>query len=526
MKKIFVLILGLNFCFAYAQKKTDPVVMTIEDMEVPLSEFLFLAQKDSGVNLLNKKSLQDYVELFKTYKLKVADAKSLRIQESIAFQSELSTYQAQLIGSYLYDKEGQEQAMRHIYEISKELLSVSHILFELPAKSLPKDTLEVFNKANEVYKRIKAGEDFSAVGQALMADESADVIYEDIEYVFPLQTFKVVSDAAYALSEGDVSAPIRSPLGFHIIRLNRKATDNVRLQVAHILIQTSENYTEEDDLVLLQRANEIYEKAINGEDFGELAMRYSNDMNTIENGGLLPYFGRGYMVLPFEQAAFALKNIGDISAPVKTRYGYHIIKLIDTAAYPPYKEVEESIYRMMQQGDWNHELVKSFDEKQKAALGYKFNQEAYNELVQIADNYFPTDTAFYNRAVQLAKPVMFLEGKPFPQFEFADYVRLKPQSLKTFSGDYLAEQYIFFVREIIKKLTEMNLEKNQEFNSLMNEYYDGILLFEVSNTRVWEKPFEEHEALEQAWLNDLNQKYKVTINWKVLNNLKKYLKKQ
>ena len=106
MKKIFVLILGLNFCFAYSQKDADPVVMTVGDMEVPLSEFLFLAQKDSEVDLLNKKSLESYVELFKNFKLKVADAKTSRFQESYAFQQELANYRSQLMSSYLYDRAG------------------------------------------------------------------------------------------------------------------------------------------------------------------------------------------------------------------------------------------------------------------------------------------------------------------------------------------------------------------------------------------------------------------------------------
>ena len=524
MKKIFVLMLGLNFCFAYSQID-DPIVMTVGDMEVPLSEFLFLAQKDGSVNLLNKKSRNNYVELVKNFKLKVADAKSLRIQESLLFQQELASHQAQLIEGYLSDKEGETQAIRQVYERGKEILSLSHIMFKLPEKSLPKDTLEVFNKANEVYKRILAGEDFETVGKALDADENSEAIFEDADYVFPLQAFRELEEAAYALHEGGISAPVRTLLGFHIIRLNRKYADTNRIQVAHILIQSPESDDPEDDQALLARANEVYGKMKNGEDFGKLAVEYSADEQTRENGGVLPFFGLGAMVLPFEQAAFALENIGDVTEPVQTRYGYHIIKLVGKRDYPTFEELEYAIYMAMSQGEWKHELYKVFDERQKEKLGYTFYQEAYNELLRLSDDYFPTDDEFYSRANQLDKPLMRMNEQDFPQYEFVDYMRVKPISLKTYSGDFLHEQYQLFVREIITKLIQLNLEEGYpEFSQLMNECHDGILLFEVSNTRIWEKPLEDQARLEQEWMKELNQKYKVVINRKVLNNIKKYLK--
>ena len=525
MKKIFVLIIGLNFCFAYSQKNDDPIVMTIGDMEVPLSEFLFIAQKDnSGVNLLDKKSLENYIGLFKIFKQKVADAKSIRIQESIQFQRELSTYQSQLAQSYMSDYEGEEQAVRKVYEQAKFLFSLSHIMFKLPEQSLTKDTLEVFNKANEVYNRIKAGADFAAVGNALSEDENAGVIYEDENQIFPIQTFKEIVDAAFAMSPGDISAPIRTPLGFHIIRLNRKIENTVRLQVAHILIKEPDADVAYDEQTLWKDANDIYEKIKSGEDFAQLAEQYSNDENTKYNGGVLPPFGLGNMVLPFEQAAFALKNEGDVSSPVRTRFGYHIIKLLVKTGYPSFEEMSQSLYMSMQNGDLSQELYKVFDDTQKKKMGYVFYQDAYNELVKLCDDYFPTDTSFYNIASQMTKPIMQLKGEDFPQYEFADYIKLRSTSQKTYSVDFLNDQYAIFVREIMTKLIERDLTDDPEFNNLINEYYDGILFFEVSDTRVWSKPIEEQENLEKEWLQELNKKYKVTVNKKVVNNLKKYLK--
>ena len=525
MKKILVLILGLNFCFAYPQNNDSIIVMTVGDIEVPLSEFLFIAKKeDSGVNLLDKKSRENYIELFKTFKLKVADALSLRIQESLYFQTELDTYHAQLIASYVSDNEGEEQAMRKIYEQNKYLFSLSHIMFKLPEKSLPKDTLEVFLKANAAYNRIKAGEDITTVGRALMGDENAGAIYEDQDYVFPIQTFKEIVEMAFSMSQGDISVPIRTPLGYHIIRLNQKIANTNRLQVAHILLQVPETIEQEDEQAILKDATDLYERIKKGEDFAELAERYSTDEGTKYRGGELPLFGLGNMVLPFEQTAFALENIGDVSKPVRTRFGYHIIKLLGKSDYPSFEEMAQSIYTSMQQGDLTHELYKVFDERQKEKMGYIFYQDAYNELLKLCDDYFPTDTIFYSLTSQMTKPIMQLQGMDFPQYEFVDFIRIRSTSIKTYSVDFLNDQYTLFVREIISRLIERNVEDDPVFINLMNEYHDGILFFEVSDTKVWSKPLEEQENLEREWIQELNKKYKVTINKKVLNNIKKYLK--
>ena len=522
MRKIFVLIAGLHFCCAYAQQLEDPTVMTVAGVEVPLSEFLFLAQKDNEVNLLDKKSLENYVELFKNFKLKVADAKSARIQESRSFQEELATYHAQLLASYLSDKAGEEQVIRKVYERGKEVLTLSHIMFKLPEKSLPKDTLEVFNKANAIYKRIVAGEDFNALGQALKEDENSEVIYEEIDYVFPLQAFMAFEEMAYSLSEGKLSTPVRTPLGFHIILMRRKTIEPGSLQVAHILFQSAES-APEDDEALLKRANEVYAKIKAGEDFGDLVKNHSADESTRFTGGILPYFSVGSMVLPFEQAAFALENIGDLSEPVQSRFGYHIIQLLDKQAFPSFEEMAQSIYSTMNQSEWNHELKKSMDERLKEKFGFICYPEAYEELLKLCDDYFPTDQEFYDRASKMTKPIMRLNTieRDFPQDEFAAYMRLKTWSKYTYSKDYLNEMFIFFVREILTTLEKTDLEeKNPEFRQLMNEYHDGILLFEISTHRVWSQPVEEQAKAEQEWIKELNETYKVEINWNVLNNLK------
>jgi peptidyl-prolyl cis-trans isomerase SurA len=529
MKKIFVfVILGLNFYFAYS-KENDPVVMTVAGKEIPLSEFLFLAQKDSSVDLLNKKSLDDYVTLFKNFKLKVAEAESLSMDQTYAFEDELNNYQTQLKASYLSDKEGEARALREVYERNNEIVSISHILFPLPSQSLSKDTLAGYNRAYEVYRRIANGEDFDAVGQSLAEDEKSGVTYETIDYLYPLKAYKAFEDAAYTLPVGVVSTPVRTAYGFHLMRVNRRIPNPGKIQVAHILIaEPPEDAGPKDVLekMFRDKVNEVYEKAKNGEDFAELANIYSADDKTNTKGGILPYFGLGEMIKPFEQAAFALKNPGEISEPVHTRMGYHIIKFLNRKERVPFEEMERGMYMTMKQGERNFDLFKSFEERQKAKFGYVFNRDAYDDLQRLCDKYFPTDTAFYHEARQMTKTLMHMDTMDFPQYEFAEYLRLYPFSTKTYSGDFLYDVYRLFVRDIVTELEKRTLnERHPEYNQLVKEYHDGILLFEISNQRVWDKPLEEQAQLEEAWIRELNEKFPVEINWKVLKNLKKFIRK-
>ncbi|MDR0349257.1 MAG: peptidylprolyl isomerase [Tannerella sp.] len=522
MKKVFVLILfGLTCCFVYSQEKEDPVVMTIADKEIPLSEFLFLAQKDEGVNLLDKKSLENYVELFKNFKLKVADAESEQMDKAVGFKNELSNYEDQLKKSLLADKEGESRAARAIYDRGKNIRSVSHIIFQLPKKIVSKDTVAVYNKAKEAYERILAGENFMAVGQALES-ENDSVFYEEVDYLFPMKSVKAFENAAYSLSVGEISQPVRTSIGFHLIRVNKIVPDPGKIQVAHILVAPAEGEEFKDE-ELLQKANEAYEKAINGDDFSELVKTYSADY--VENEeDVMPYFGLGEMVKPFEEAAFSLKEIGEIAKPFKTRFGYHIVKLTGKKESVPFEEMEHRLTLAMDQGEWTFELHESFVEREKRKYGYQFNADAYNDLQKLCDDYYPTDTAFYNRAYQMSKVLMHMNGVDFPQSEFADFIKAYPLSTKSYSGDFLFDVYRLFVKTIAIELEKRDLEKGfPEYNKLMQEYRDGILLFEISSKKIWNKPVEEQLELEKQWIKDLNKRFETKINWKVLKNIKEYI---
>lgn len=522
MKKLLVLSLVFACATGEARNLPDSVVMTVAGKEVPLKEFVFMAKKNGEVNLSDRKSLENYVELYKNFKLKVADAEAAGLDKRKDFTSELEGYRAQLTSSYLSDKDGEEAAVRAEYDRLNDVLELSHILFRLPAQTVSKDTVAVYEKALQAYERIKNGEDFAAVGRELKEKDSLEVNYEYVRCLLPMQTIKVFENAAYSMKPGELSMPVRTTMGFHVVKLHSRQTNPGRCHVAHILIPFSRDSITRTDSETLELAEEVYKKAQNGTDFGELAREYSSDIATAQKGGELAWFGPGEMVEPFDKAAFSLTTPGELSRPVKTRFGYHIIKLIEKRGIPSFEEKKKSWSRIMAQGERNFEYYSAFDERMKKEYGYVFYPEAYAELQALCNDYFPSDKEFYEKAKDMNKTLFHLADTDFPQSEFAYYIQRCPFSTKSYAGDFMQEVFDLFVRDIVTTAERKNLEtKHPEFLHLMQEYRDGILLFNISNQKVWSQPVAEQPRLEEEWVKQLNKEYPVTINWKLLKKLKK-----
>ena len=298
------------------------------------------------------------------------------------------------------------------------------------------------------------------------------------------------------------------------------------VRVAHVLIPFEKDSVKFGEAETLARAEEVYQKAKDGADFAELAKEYSSDAGSAKRGGELPAFGVGEMVEPFEVAAFALNTPGELSRPVKTRFGYHIIKLIEKKGLPSFEDKKKGWSRQMAQGERNFEYYGAFDERMKKEYGYRFYPEAYAELRALCNDYFPSDPAFYEKAKDMNKTLFHLNGTDFPQSEFAYYIQRCPFSTKSYAGDFMQEVYDLFIRDIVTTAERKNLTtKHPEFDLLMKEYRDGILLFDISNKEIWNKPMDQQAKAEAEWIEQLNQKYPVTINWKLVKKVSKMTKK-
>lgn len=532
MKKILILSF-LFVCFVVkGQLPEDSVIMTVAGKQVSLAEFEFIAKKNNEVDFSNEKALKDYVELFKNFKLKVAEAESLDIDKLREFTKELSGYEAQLKMSYLFDAKGEEDAARVLYDRAQEYLELSQIVFPIALPQyLAKDTVEAYERAMQVYERIKNGEDFDTVGKELHEEYQncrnrrdtnevcSQSIYQDILCFRTLQKPKAFEEKAYSMKVGEISLPIRSVEGFHLIKIkNRKKYPDLR-RVLYIGIgfeSDSEGITKDEAQKL---AEEVYNKALAGEDFSLLAKEYSS--NKENSDGVLPPVKPGELVKPLEEIVYSLSAPGEISKPYMTERAYHIFKLIEIIPTSPFENEKEGLITSMRRDEHNFDLYRAFDERLKKEYNYTFYPEAYAELEKLAEEYFPSSNEFFDKAVDMKRTLVVVNGVDFPQAEFAYYMNRFPYSVKTYAGDFMKEVYDLFIRDIITTLEKENmLIKHPEIPFLIQEYRDGMLLFEVSNLKVWSKPIEEQAALEKEWIKELNKKYPVKINQKLLKKLK------
>jgi peptidyl-prolyl cis-trans isomerase SurA len=532
IKKV-VMALFAFVCFTgKAESLPDSVIMVVGDKEVPLAEFMYIARKNNEVDFSDKKSVNQYVEMFKNFKLKVLEAENLGLNQTVAFERELETYKTQLIAGYMSDRKGEEEAARVIYDRESEVLVVSQILFPFTEEQcVTEDTVRVYEKAMEIYNRVCKGEDFDTLGislfkntqekrnHAVSEDVSDDILirYEYIPRLLPMQKLKVFENVAYSLPIGKISLPVRTSDGFSLIKVHARRPNFGYIQVAYINIPYVVDSVTRSKEVVEKLVNEAYEKASSGEDFTTLVKHYSVD--TVGNG-ILPRYVPGELLPFIEDAVLALSKPGDITPPLSNSQGAYIFKLIEKKERPSFDTMKDNIISDMGKTELNFELYKAFDNYLKKEYNYTFYADVYAELEKLCDHYFPKSNEFWEKAKNMNKTLVHLNGENFPQKEFAYYLQRNPFSAKTYSKDFMWEIFNLFVRDIATMFERENLEiKYPEIPHLTQEYRDGILLFELSNEKIWSKPVEEQATLEAEWVKELNKKYQVTINSKLLTKL-------
>ncbi|MDR1937413.1 MAG: peptidylprolyl isomerase [Tannerellaceae bacterium] len=481
------------------------------------------------MNFSDKKSLDKYVEMFKNFKLKVLEAEAFDLDKTSSFARELEEYRLQLIAGYMSDRNGEEAAARAVYDRSSEYLILSHILVPFEEEEyVTKDTVPVYGKAMELYARIRAGENFDTLGVSLVraaqerqnkGDTGNDipVRYEYIPRFLPMQKLKVFEDVAYSTPVGEVSLPVRTAHGFSLIKVHARQPNFGSIQTAYINIPCTVDSLTRTKEQVNKLINEAYAKASAGVDFTALVKSYSVD--TVDNG-VLPKYVPGELLASIERAVCALANPGDITPPLVVGQNAYIFKLIERKERPSFDDVKADIISDMGKTELNFDLYKAFDDYLKEAYSYVFYPDAYAELDKLCDDHFPKSHDFLEKAKDMDKTLIRLNGEDFPQKEFAYYIQRNPFSAKTYSTDFMRELFALFVRDIATAFERQNLEmKHPEIRHLTQEYRDGILLFELSNEKIWSKPVEEQAALEDKWVKELNEKYPVTVNTKLLKKL-------
>lgn len=485
--------------FLFAQTN-DPVLMTINGKPVLKSEFEYIYNKNNSNNSLDKKTLNEYVDLFINFKLKVEEAKAQGIDTTKSFINELAGYRAQLTKPYLTDAKADEQVLKEAYERMKEDVELSHILVRMEPNASPADTLAAWKKINAIAKRIEK-EDFAKVAKETSEDQNAEKNGGYIGWISAFRTVYPFENMAYNTPVGTVSKPVRTAYGYHIIKVHARRKTLGEILVSHIMRFTAQGDEEKNKQAKI-KIDSLYQRVLAGDDFGKLASEFSEDRGSAAKNGELPWFGSGRMVPEFENAAFELKNTGDVSKPVQSAYGWHIIKLLDHKGLGSYESVKADIEQKVKRDERSDIGQKSFVAKLMTDYHYAENTENAKEIAKLLDKKTLADSTFQAEAAKLNKPLITFADKQLSQADFVSYLKKNAYSDKTNAADIISEKLKLFANKALLDYEDSQLEKKyDDFRFLMQEYHDGILLFEVSNNEVWEKASKDTAGLANYFKN-------------------------
>lgn len=498
-KKTMLSVALTSMVFSVMAQNSE-VLMTIGKENVTKKEFEYVFKKNNkNAQNPDEKSLREYLDLYINFKLKVIEAKSLGMDTVGSFIKELAGYRKQLAAPYLTDKEVNEKLINEAWERSQKEIRASHILINCAEDASPKDTLIAYNKILALRKRIvEKKEDFGKVAAENSQDPTAKNNKGDLGYFSAFAMVYPFENVCYNTKVGNVSMPIRTRYGYHIVKVVDTRPAQGEIKTAHIMIRFNEKATKQDTVSAKGKIDEIYTRLLKGEKFEELAKQYSEDKASAKNGGAMQFFGTGKMVFEFEQQAFALKNIGDYSKPFTTPYGWHIVKLLERKAPPVFEKAKEDLKAKINR-DTRSDLNKiSFVNKLKKSYSFTENTKSLEIFYDGLDSSILKST-FKKSQAKNPKDVLFsFNGKTITVSEFADYVSTAQLSVNKESAfKAKKELYDNFVSKSLIDYEETRLDsKYPEFKALMEEYRDGILLFELTDQRVWSAAVKDTAGLE------------------------------
>lgn len=515
MKKIVLVLLVSISVFTLKAQEKDPVLLSIGGSDVKLSEFNAIFNKNKNNEKITQEAINEYLDLYIKFKLKVREAEELGYDTLSKFTNELMGYRTQLAQPYLTDKEVTEALIKEAYERMKQDVRASHILIEVKEGASPADTLEAYNKIMKLRKRVLAGEDFNEVAKESSTDPSAKKNGGDLGYFSALHMVYPFETAAYTTKVGDISMPLKTRFGYHILKVTDKRPARGTIRTAHIMIKAGTKGNEEEAIQKKQKIDEIYKKIIDEKmDFAAAAKQFSEDQGSSRKGGEIPEFNSGKMVEAYENAAYALKNDEDISEPIQTEYGWHIIKRLSLKELESYDDLYASIKAKVARDSRSNKSKEALIGKIKAENGFIENikeRDDFYKLVnkeQYLKGEWTADKAGKNNKLMFGFYAKDGDKFEYTQTDFAKNIEENKPRGKT-DANMVAEinrMYADALEKAAIDFKDSRLAKtNEEFRLLMKEYRDGILLFDLTDEKVWSKAVKDSAGLYEFYQKNKNK---------------------
>lgn len=496
---LFLACLGL----ATALTAQDKVLFTYGDQKVGVEEFQRFFLKNNQKETHSDSSIRAYLNLYINFKLKVAEAKALKMDTASEFINELKGYRSQLAKNYLVDTSITHQLVREAYERLLNEVKASHIMVELAPNALPKDTLAAYKKAENLRKRVLAGEAFDSVAYKESSDRSAQYNFGNLGYFSAFDMIYAFENMAFNTPVGQLSPVFRTQFGYHFLKVTDKRASRGEVKVAHLMISIEPTAPEEEILKGKRKADSIYAKLQNGADWNEMVKQFTDDPNGVKTGGELDWIS-SLARLPesFKDAAFAMNTAGEISLPVKTEFGWHLIKFFEKRPVKSFDESKEKLRNQIAREPERSKLNrKALVEKLKKENGFENNVAAFQAFTKNMDSSILKGNFQANQLKNSTTPLFRIGTKWLDYASFAQYLEQyqTTQQGKSIS-DVTKQMFEDFTEQQILQYEEDNLEnKYPAFGFLMQEYYDGILLFNLTEKEVWNKAIEDTVGLKNYY---------------------------
>ena len=484
-------------------------IVTIAGEEIPTDDFMAMYKKNT-INDKDKITVDEYMQLFINFKLKVKEAEELGFDKSPSFVDELNGYRDQLAKPYLVDSAANERLVEEAYENSKYDIRASHILVNLDKNAFGKDTVAAWNKIMELRNRVLKGEDFNELAFKYSDDPSArDREYQgrrypankgDLGYFTAFNMIYPFEHVAFQTKVGEVSMPVRTNYGYHIIYVTDRQPAMGKCTVSHILLRVPEAHTHKDSVQVMSYATSIYDSIMNGMTFEEAAKKYSEDKTSSDDGGRLIPFTCNQIEANFIEAITKLNNPGDVSKPFFSIYGCHIVKLTSKEGFGPYDAEIDKIRHKVAQSDRMALEVKSLCDK----LRTKYH---FTENVDNLENFIPTILDNFDSLDSLKvindKVLFSCDGKSFRQSDFVKYIdKVKDKNTENSSAS-IRTLYSNYVNDCLLNIEKDGLAKQYpEYRLLLQEYHDGILLFDINEEKIWNKSTTDTVGLKNYYNNN------------------------
>ena len=505
------------FSLSVFSQTSDPLLLQIANEKITKNEFVKVFEKNNiKSEKPDAKALEEYLDLYINFRLKVTEAKALGMDTVKSFRDELSGYRKQLAAPYLSDDQESEKIIREAYDHMQYDVRASHILIRLDKLASAADTLAAWNKIMLLRKRIIKGEDFGKVaidgsedasakdreaeGRKMKGNRGDLGFFTAFDMVYPFEA------AAFNAKVNEVTMPVRTDFGYHLIKVTAKTPAMGKVQLAHIILIYPPKASLDDSLKVADSANIAYKLLKEGSDFGDVAKKFSDDLSTSGKGGILPWFGVNRLLPDFTLNIQKLKEKGDYSEPFQTMYGWHIIKLVDRKPIGTFDELKEEIKQRIPRSDRNADIQEAYVAKMKAKYGFTQNPTALAELTKtVTDSIFEASWK-PELAAGLNKNLFTIGTKTYTQADLAKQLAAtQKRAQKRDVAAFVNQQYITYIDEVVNQYADSQLEvENPDFKALIGEYHDGILLFDLTDKKVWSKAVKDTLGLDQYYEQNKN----------------------